>query len=133
MGLHRGALRQKGALALLLAIACTSAQAIEITIPLPKFGANNYAECVIKKIDADTSPVEIQALRSDCRSKFPQASKRGMFGPRSVAACYNKNEHRVAHREAAKAIHGACEDYFQTEQTQQASAIRGSRLSASPQ
>ncbi len=114
-------------LALLWACASAPAMAIEVTIPLPKFGPDNYAECVIDKIEPDIGPVETQSIKSNCRSDFPKASSRGLFGPRSAQSCYNKNEYRVAHREAAEAVYDACQDYFRSTAANN-SALRGGRL-----
>lgn len=127
-GATRGARRLRiCSLALLWACASAPAMAIEVTIPLPKFGPDNYAECVIDQIEPDIGPVETQAIKSNCRSDFPKASSRGLFGPRSAQSCYNKNEYRVAHREAAEAVYGACQDYFRST-TANNSALRGGRL-----
>jgi hypothetical protein len=127
-GIALGSIRNSVcSVALLWACACASAQAIEVTIPLPKFGPDNYAECVIDQIEPDIGPVETQSIKSNCRSDFPKASSRGLFGPRSAQSCYNKNEYRVAHREAAEAVYDACQDYFRSTAANN-SALRGGRL-----
>ena len=38
------------------------------------------------------------------------------------------NEYRVAHREAAEAVYGACQDYFRAGAVEAATAMRGARL-----
>ena len=134
MGLKTNALpggrptRTSSLVLLLCACASSSLQAIEVTIPLPKFGPSNYAECVLKQIKPDIGPVETVSIKSECRSTFPHASRRGLFGPRSTQSCYQKNEYRVTHRQAAEAVFGACQDYFRTN-TADNSALRGGRLS----
>ena len=108
---------------------CASAPAlaVEVTIPLPDFAPDNYAECVIDQIEPDIGPVATQSIKSNCRSDFPKASSRGLFGPRSAKSCYKKNEYRVAHREAAEAVYGACQDYFRSSATN-GSDLRGGSL-----
>jgi hypothetical protein len=126
---HRGRPTRTSSLVLLLcACASNSLQAVEVTIPLPKFGPNNYAECVLKQINPDIGPVATLSIKSECRSTFPKSSSRGIFGPRSTESCYQKNEYRVAHRQASEAVFGACQDYFRAN-TASNSALRGGRLS----
>jgi hypothetical protein len=103
--------RNAGAAALLSAsLAAGSAQAL--TIVLPFSGSKSYAECVIRRIDPKTGTVAVSAIESECRTAFPQPSRRSLFGPRTVGKCYSKYEKRAAHRTAAEAIYGACQDYF---------------------
>ena len=105
------------------------ANAIEITIPLPG-GVDSYAECVLDAITPDLGGVALQALTSDCRSRFHQPSKPGMFGPRSIDSCFQKNQDRISSRAAAKVVFSACQDYFSADSPDQPTALRGSRLRA---
>jgi hypothetical protein len=116
---------------LIWALAVGQAYAIEITIPLPG-GVNSYAECVLDSVKPDIGGVALQALTSDCRARFPNASKPGLFGPRSVDTCYQKYEDSVSSREAAKVVFSACQDYFRSQNSNQSTALRGSRLQATP-
>lgn len=114
-------------LLVLLALCGGHAQAIKVTIPLPG-ATNSYAECVLGLIEADTGAVQTQAIVSSCRSRFPGPSSRGLLGPRSIDACYRKNKRLVSHRESAKAVFGACQDYFRAGSLADNSALQGSRL-----
>jgi hypothetical protein len=116
---------------LIWALGASQAYAIEITIPLPG-GINSYAECVLENVKPDIGGVALHALTSDCRARFPNASKAGLFGPKSVDSCYRKYEDSVTSREAAKVVFSACQDYFRSQPTNQSTALRGSRLQATP-
>lgn len=113
------------------ALGSSQASAIEVTIPLPG-GINSYAECVLDSVRPDIGGVALQALASDCRARFPDASKPGLFGPRTVDSCFRKYEDRVTSREAAKVVFSACQDYFRSQPPGQSTALRGSRLQAAP-
>ncbi len=116
---------------LIWALGVGQAFAIEITIPLPG-GINSYAECVLDNVKPDIGGVALHALTSDCRARFPSASKPGLFGPKSVDSCYQKYEDAVTSREAAKVVFSACQDYFRSQPPSQSTALRGSRLQANP-
>lgn len=98
------------ALALVTTVLAGNSHAIYLIIPLDD--ADNYAECVIRQIKPDVGALEIRTIEGDCRTEFPQPSRRGLFGPSDVQKCYKKHEQRAAHRQAAQAIYGACQDYF---------------------
>lgn len=83
-----------------------------LTITLPFSGVNSYAQCVIKQINTKTGALQVDAIESQCRTIFPQPSRRSLFAPRNVSRCYARYEDRAAHRAAAEAIYGACQDYF---------------------
>ena len=73
---------------------------------------NNYSECVIRQLQPATGTLEIEAIVGECRSDFPDASRRTLLDPRSVQSCYRRHEDRIGHRPAAEALFGACQDYF---------------------
>ncbi len=108
-------------------LAAGQARAFEITIPLPG-GVDSYAECVLDAVGPDLGGVALQALTSDCRTRFPQPSKPGLLGPRSVESCYQKHEDRIASRDVAKLVFSACQDYFRADAKGSPTALRGSRL-----
>lgn len=123
--IRRLRLRSAGLLGAL--VMASSSSALQITIPLPG-ATDSYAECVLDQIGTKTGPVEVQAIESGCRTRFPGPSRRSMLDARSVDACYRKYEDKVAHRQAAQAVFGACQDYFRANTAEAATAMRGARL-----
>lgn len=100
-----------------------------VAADIPILGVtDSYAECVLAQVDKKKGPVEIQSIESECRTRFPGPSPRSALDARSVDACYRKHEDQVTHRQAAKAVFGACQDYFRAGSMEAATAMRGARL-----
>ena len=85
------------------AMAPTTAQAGE---------PDNYAECVIARLNPDVAAAGVPMITSACRKQFPDPSSPGLFGPSSTWQCYKKHEQLISNRRAAEALYGACADYF---------------------
>jgi hypothetical protein len=77
---------------------------------------NNYAECVIRQLHPNTGTQQVDAIVGQCRTAFPDISRRNMLDARSVQNCYQRYQDRIANRPAAKALFVACQDYFRQSQ-----------------